>query len=156
MRSLSLLPAVLILLCSSFLISPSLGDMWEGCATIPDIGDACIEVDYETTNLTATITFTIAGHQVLQQSLSAGSVCLDQDTLLLLITEIPALEEYAPEIKKIISAGGLIPVDVFSICLVTSGVTFTPSFNACFAVDSTLMCFFDKCLYKGVNDLGCA
>jgi len=104
---------------------------------------------------------TIRGHTVLKEGLEGNQTCLDDDTLILLITLIPGLEEFYPLIKELIKKYGHIPGDVFSVCLDVYNVTYTPlgkdkeRVDGCALLNSTIMCWEGKCLYKGVDHFGC-
>ena len=109
-----------------------------------------------TTDLQLTAMVTVQGHVVINEKISADTLCVNQNTLLELIVLIPVLAPFAPIIKKIIDLDHFIPASIFSVCLVLTNVNVTSSdFSACAQLNSTLMCFKDKCLYSGVDHFGC-
>lgn len=84
---------------SSIVLGGNAVYLWGRCLNIPVLGNCCAEIFGETSNLTLTIALLINGNIVHTDVLAAGQVCLTQDELLKLLTDIPALVPFKPFVE---------------------------------------------------------
>mmetsp|Transcript_42181 Transcript_42181/g.108631 ORF Transcript_42181/g.108631 Transcript_42181/m.108631 type:complete len:146 (+) Transcript_42181:69-506(+) len=130
--------------------------LWNKCLDIPELGESCIGIFVIPDNLTLGVQVNISGH-VFQETLVQGNqVCLDDNTLLELVTDIPALAEFKSIIKLVEKLHHFIPAEVLSICVTIEDIKYDGSYiDGCPVLDATLICWEGKCLYKGSHDFGC-
>jgi len=129
---------------------------WEACAVLPVLEQTCVEFYIYTNNLTAGIKLIIQNRTVFNEVLIGDKVCLDDTTLLELLTYIPALLPFKAIIDYLIEALGFIPAEVFSICLEVKNLNITNTqATGCIDMATVLMCFEDHCLFSGTTQFGC-
>jgi hypothetical protein len=92
-------------------------NLWHKCIDTPILGQSCLDLWWVGTNLSLGVTLEIAGHVYLDKPLLEPKLCLNDATLLRLLEANPILLPFWPVIEGIILAEGLIPADVFSICV---------------------------------------
>jgi len=130
--------------------------VWSSCVDIAVLGNCCIIISAIPSNITLMISLIIHNIVVHTQVLSAGALCLTQDELLQLITDIPALLPFKPFIDAIILVFHFIPADVLNICIDIYNVSNSNEhLSGCVDLNSTLICWKEKCLYKGTDQFGC-
>jgi hypothetical protein len=129
---------------------------WKKCIDIPVLGQSCVVIDIEPEHASASIALTISGFTVINETLSADHICLDDATLLKLIEFIPALQPYKPLIDKLIDLDKGIPAKVLSVCLDIKDLVITSSeISGCPELDANIICWESKCLWDGVEKFGC-
>lgn len=126
---------------------------WEKCINITVLGPTCLLLDVDPANLTLIAELTISGHVVLREAFDGNQLCLNDNTLLALLDLI--CTPCAPVIKDLEKLFDHIPGSILSVCLVLTNVTFTDSsVSGEAALDSTILCWKDHCVYQGVNNFG--
>ena len=129
---------------------------WEKCKVLPLLNETCIKIVAFPNNLTATLTISIRNHTVYTDTIDAGKICLDDESLLELLELIPEFKPFEPIIKELLRVEHFIPGEVFSICAQVTNTTWTKSdFSGCVDLSTVLMCWRGKCLFKGTHDFGC-
>eukprot|EP01089_Gocevia_fonbrunei_P016658 TRINITY_DN5226_c1_g1_i1.p1 TRINITY_DN5226_c1_g1~~TRINITY_DN5226_c1_g1_i1.p1 ORF type:complete len:174 (+),score=11.78 TRINITY_DN5226_c1_g1_i1:32-553(+) len=127
------------------------------CINVPFLGNTCLEIFAFPNNLTLGVSLIINGKVYVIDEIDAQNyLCLDDQTLLELISDIPALLPYKPVIDELIAILGFIPAEVFSICLQFQNLIITDYYaSACPDISVVLMCFEQQCLYKAVEPFEC-
>eukprot|EP00297_Palpitomonas_bilix_P017045 CAMPEP_0113896176 /NCGR_PEP_ID=MMETSP0780_2-20120614/17843_1 /TAXON_ID=652834 /ORGANISM="Palpitomonas bilix" /LENGTH=176 /DNA_ID=CAMNT_0000887229 /DNA_START=10 /DNA_END=540 /DNA_ORIENTATION=- /assembly_acc=CAM_ASM_000599 len=130
--------------------------LWNKCMDVPELGESCIGIFVIADNGTLGVQLNISGHVFQEAVVEGNQVCLDCDSLLELMTDIPVLSAFTPIIKLVEKLHHLIPADVFSICVDIDNMKYDGTyFDGCPKLQATLMCWEGKCLYKGSVDFGC-
>eukprot|EP01089_Gocevia_fonbrunei_P016657 TRINITY_DN5226_c0_g1_i1.p1 TRINITY_DN5226_c0_g1~~TRINITY_DN5226_c0_g1_i1.p1 ORF type:complete len:174 (-),score=18.73 TRINITY_DN5226_c0_g1_i1:75-596(-) len=126
------------------------------CTNVPILGNTCIEIFVFPTNLTLGVSLIVNGKVLVTEEIEGNNLCLDDNTLLELITYIPALLPFKPVIDELIAVLGFIPAEAFSVCLDIHNMTITTTYaSGCPELTLVLMCFEQSCLYKGVEPFEC-
>jgi len=129
---------------------------WKQCVSIGKYGNVCGTVTIKPSVLTIIGTVTWNGHMVYQYKFAANTICATEKDLLELISYVPALEEFKPVIDEVIKVMGHIPAKVFSVCLRLSKIKWVKHhLHACASVHVNLVCWKNKCAWKGSKALGC-
>ena len=140
-------------------VAPAGEHDWSKCLNFK-FGTLCGEVylDAEpTTNQTAIGVRVLWDNvTVFDEGWKGKRICADTDTLLMLLSKIPMLAPYAKTIEEVMALFGFLPADVFDVCLQLDDVQIAGDYvSGCSELDLTLVCWKNKCLYKGKEDLGC-
>eukprot|EP01102_Stenamoeba_stenopodia_P011411 TRINITY_DN3501_c0_g1_i1.p1 TRINITY_DN3501_c0_g1~~TRINITY_DN3501_c0_g1_i1.p1 ORF type:complete len:222 (-),score=49.03 TRINITY_DN3501_c0_g1_i1:101-706(-) len=129
---------------------------WKECVNIPVLDETCIILDVFPNNLTIVLQVTVHNFTLINEQLTGTQICANQASLLQLLDLIPALLPFRPLIHALIVALKLIPAQVFSVCVVVEDLNVTSTHaTGCVYLNTTLMCWEGKCLYKGSDDFGC-
>jgi hypothetical protein len=127
---------------------------YKQCHDIAVIGNTCIEVYYDIRQLKVGVRLTIRERIVLDKFIEADA-CLDEVTLMKLITFIPHLLPFKPVIDRLIELYGFIPANVFSICVQIKNLVVTRTqVTGNIFLNSKIMCINDNCLLRGEKDFG--
>ena len=129
---------------------------WEKCIDVPVLGETCLELYVMPANLTIGVRLLVRNHTVIDESLNGSHLCVDDKTLLEMLTYIPALLPFKKILDDLIKLYGLIPANVFSVCLDFTDLEISKTeVKGCAQLDSTLLCLKGKCVYKGTDHFGC-
>lgn len=82
--------------------SPAAEKDWESCVKLPILNETCVELYIYTNNLTAGVKLIIQNHTVINEVLIGNKVCLNDETLLELLTYIPVLLPFKPILDYLI------------------------------------------------------
>jgi hypothetical protein len=127
---------------------------WKQCQEIAVIGNTCIEVYYDVRQLKVGVRLSIRDRILLDKFIEA-EMCLDEVTLMKLITFIPHLLPFKPVIDRLIELYGFIPANVFSICIqIKNLVVSKTEVTGNIYLNSKIMCINDNCLLRGEKDFG--
>jgi hypothetical protein len=124
------------------------------CHEIRVIGKTCVEIYYEQRTTRVGVRLIIRDRIVLDQFIEA-KVCVDEVTLLRLISLLPPLLPFKPVIEGIIKLYGFIPANIFSICVQMKNLHVTrKEVSGHIFVNSKVMCIRNNCLQRGERDYG--
>ena len=133
---------------------PNRNTNWTRCEEIRVIGKTCIELYVNQDQARLGVRLIIRERIVLDQYVEAKA-CLDEMTLLRLITLIPQLLPFKPVIDRIIQLYGYIPANIFSLCVQMKDVKATrQQISGHLFLNSKLMCLRGYCLQRGEKDYG--
>jgi hypothetical protein len=128
---------------------------WTRCMKVPVIGSTCIELYVIPHNVTVGARIIVSGRIIMDQYFTGSRLCVDEKTLISLITLIPPLIPFKPVIDAVLFAYGFIPANVFSVCLEARHLNVTRTQITGQAVlHTTLMCWRGNCLQRGFTNYG--
>lgn len=131
-------------------------DSWSECVNIPVLDETCISITVFPDNLTLILTLVVHNYTIINTELTGTSLCLDQADLLKLLELIPALIPFKSFIDGIIKLLHFIPAQIFSVCVDINNLNVTSTAaTGCVTLNSTLICWKDKCVYQGTDNFGC-
>jgi hypothetical protein len=131
-------------------------ERWQACTNFPVLGATCVDVFVNPTNLTLMIALTVQNKTVWSDEIDADHLCLDDSSLLELLTLIPALAPFKSLIDDLIAALGFIPGEVFSVCFDILKLNVQDhEATGCVNLNAVLMCWEGRCLANTTRSLGC-
>eukprot|EP01080_Neovahlkampfia_damariscottae_P008113 gene8113-12574_t len=127
---------------------------WTKCENIRVIGKTCIELYADQSQAKVGVRLIVRERIIFDQYVEAKG-CLDEMTLLRVISLIPQLLPFKPVIDRIIQFYGYIPANIFSICVQLKDVKATrKKISGQVVLNSKLMCLRGYCLQRGEKDYG--
>eukprot|EP01112_Ceratiomyxa_fruticulosa_P011493 TRINITY_DN3116_c0_g2_i5.p1 TRINITY_DN3116_c0_g2~~TRINITY_DN3116_c0_g2_i5.p1 ORF type:complete len:232 (-),score=30.43 TRINITY_DN3116_c0_g2_i5:112-807(-) len=130
--------------------------LYSSCIDVDVLGDVCLIIFDDLDNLTLGFAMTFNNQTLFMEDWGVGADCLDTQSILDLVTEIPALEPFKVILEWIIDESRRIPGQIFSVCLEVYDVGFNDDYlQGCALLNSTVACWKGDCAYQGVDYFGC-
>lgn len=127
------------------------------CVNVHDLKlDMCVTAEVIPSTLTLVYELIINGKVYYKGEMEENHICLNDEKLLELMADVPALAPYKSIIDDLIAELGYIPGHVLSVCLDLKRLSVTQhEAIGCFQLRTTLMCWEGKCLYKNTEKFPC-
>eukprot|EP01112_Ceratiomyxa_fruticulosa_P011486 TRINITY_DN3116_c0_g1_i1.p1 TRINITY_DN3116_c0_g1~~TRINITY_DN3116_c0_g1_i1.p1 ORF type:complete len:233 (+),score=31.27 TRINITY_DN3116_c0_g1_i1:65-763(+) len=132
--------------------------LYSSCIDVDVLGDVCLTIFDDVDNLTLGLSLSFNNRTLFTQNWGIGDDCLDTQSILYLVAEIPVLKPFKVILDWIIKESKKIPGEIFSVCLEMYDVNITNNgtvLHGCALLNSTVACWKGKCAYKGIDNFGC-